>query len=146
MFLVPVGRHSSDFSRSIERLFDEHFFDRFTTPTAADSSARTPALDITETAQAYVVQADLPGVAREDVKVQIEGRRISLSAAVRQDNEARPSERRLYRERASGAFARSFTLPVEIDQSASEARLDNGVLTLTLAKRGAATASQLEVH
>ena len=146
MFLVPIGRHSKDFSRSIERLFDEHFFDRFAAPAAAEGSSRTPALDITDTAQAYVVQADLPGVAREDVKVQIEGRRISLSAQVRQDGEARTGERLLYRERSSGTFARSFTLPVEIDQSASEARLDNGVLTLTLAKRGATTASQLEVH
>lgn len=146
MFLVPMGRHASDFSRSIERLFDDNLFDRVPTPVATEATARAPALDIMETERGYVVHADLPGVGKQDVKVQIEGRRVSVSAEVRQRSEHKDGQRLLYRERSSSAFARSFTLPVEIDQTASEARLDNGMLTLTLVKRGATSAAQLEVH
>jgi HSP20 family protein len=146
MFVVPMSRHANEFSRSIERLFDDAFVDRLATACASQTAARAPALDIKDTGPGYVVQAELPGVAKEDVKVQIEGRRVSLSAELRQASETKDGERLLYRERASSAFARSFTLPVEIDQVASQARLDHGVLTLTLVKKGATTASQLEVH
>lgn len=147
MFVVPMGRRTSEFSRSIERLFDDAFFDRVMTTTTAEAAApRAPALDIRETPRGYIVQADMPGVAREDVKVQIEGRRVSLSAELRQTADTEEGERLLHRERASSAFARSFTLPADIDQAASQARLDAGVLTLTLVKRSATSASQLEVH
>jgi HSP20 family protein len=146
MFLVPMGRHAGDFSRSIERLFDDALFDRRAQPAAAESASRAPAIDIHETEQGYLVLADLPGVAREDVKVQIEGRRVSVSAPVRPQVEPTEGARVLYRERSAGSFARSFTLPVEIDQTASGARLEHGVLTLTLVKRSATSATRLEVH
>jgi hypothetical protein len=57
-----------------------------------------------------------------------------------------PIERIVYRERTAGSYARRFTLPAEVDQSQSAARLDNGVLTLTLGKRSAAASAQLTVN
>jgi HSP20 family protein len=100
----------------------------------------------------------VPGVAREDVKVSIEGRRVSITAQARAPQPGKPAAaegaaeapaadapkaaepRLLLRERAIASYARSLVLPSEIDQSASQAKLDNGVLTLTLAKRSPATA------
>ncbi|MBN8486178.1 MAG: Hsp20/alpha crystallin family protein [Burkholderiales bacterium] len=146
MILVPMGRHASEFSRSIERLFDDRFLDRVAVPACAETASRAPAIDVRETERGYVVNADLPGVAKEDVKVQIEGRRVNLSAEVRQGSEQREGERLLHRERSVSTFSRSFALPAEIDQAASAARLDHGVLTLTLVKRSAGNATQLEVH
>jgi len=153
MFIVPVSRRAVPTSRSFDRLFDDAFDRFFAHPSSNDSvPARRPAIDVTESDSQYVVTLDVPGVSREDVKVSIDGRKVAIVAEARQaepvaDEAAQPTasdERVIVRERAVASFARSFTLPKEIDQSASQAKLDNGVLTLTLTKR-APTASQLTV-
>jgi HSP20 family protein len=107
-------------------------------------TARTPALDIGEDDQAYSVTVDMPGVAKEAVKVRVEGRRIHIETA---GDEAAPTDgsRLVYRERRAARYARSFALPVEIDQARSEARFENGVLTLKLAKRVAENGGLLTV-
>ena len=63
-----------------------------------------------------------------------------------QSSEKKDGERVLYAERSVASFARSFTLPVEVDQAESSARMEHGVLTLQLAKRGAVRATQLTVN
>ena len=105
-----------------------------------------PALDVAETERAYTVRLDLPGVAKEDVKIAIEGRRVTVEASTAQSSEKKDGERVLYAERSMASYARSFTLPVEVDQAESSARMDHGVLTLQLAKRGAVRATQLTVN
>ena len=107
-------------------------------------AARTPALDISEDDQAYHVTVDMPGVAKEAVKVRVEGRRVAIETAT---EDAAPSDgsRLLYRERRAARYARSFSLPVDIEQGRSEARFENGVLTLKLAKRVAENGGLLTV-
>ena len=148
MFLVPfspASRSASDFARSIERIFDDGFFDR-PAASGAEVAQRSPALDVAETEGGYSVSLDLPGVAKEAVKIAIDGRRVSVSAQTQREETKKDGERVIYRERSSASFARSFTLPEEIDQEASQAKLDNGVLALTLAKKRAAAAKQLTVN
>jgi HSP20 family protein len=107
-------------------------------------AARTPALDVSEDDKGYRVTVDMPGVAKEAVKVRVEGRRVSIETAT---EEATPTDgsRLLYRERRAARYARSFSLPAEIDQGQSEARFENGVLTLNLVKRVAENGGQLTV-
>jgi HSP20 family protein len=143
MFLVPVTRSSSDLARSFDRLFDDNFDRLFGNGSTA---LRSPSLDVTETESGYKVVIDLPGVAKEDVKITIEGRQVSVSAATQREDVRKDGERVLYRERSTSSFARSFTLPQEVDQESSQARLDNGVLTLNLARRRLATGKQLTVN
>lgn len=143
MFLVPVTRSTSELARSFDRLFDDNF-DRFFGN--GNSSLRSPALDVTETETGYKVAIDLPGVAKEDVKITIEGRQVSVSATTQREDVRKDGERVLYRERATSSFARSFTLPQEVDQESSQARLDNGVLTLNLARKRLAVGKQLTVN
>ena len=147
MYLVPVSRRSTEWSR----LFDD--IDRyFGAPAAAATGAATgaatvsPALDVTESPSAWTVKLDLPGVAKEDVKVAIDGNQVSVQAQSRQETERSEGERIVYRERSTGCYARRFTLPAEVDQSQSAARLDHGVLTLTLGKRSAAASAHLAVN
>ena len=143
MFLVPMTRQSADLARSFDRLFDESLFGA---PSRAEAPAtRSPALDVAETERSYTVKLDLPGVAKEDVKVSIDGRRISVEAQTRKDEEKKEGDRVVYRERSVSSYARSFTVAVDIDQGESGAKLENGVLTLTLAKRGAPASAQLSV-
>jgi HSP20 family protein len=96
--------------------------------------ARTPALDVSEDDKAYHVTVDMPGIAKEAVQVRVEGRRVSIETTAK---EATPTDgsRVLYSERRAARYARNFSLPAEIDQAQSEARFENGVLTLKLTKR-----------
>ena len=99
-----------------------------------------------ETERSYTVKLDLPGAAKEDVKISIEGRRVTVEATTVRNDEKKDGERVLYAERSVASYARSFTLPVEVDQAESSAKMEHGVLTLQLAKRGATKASQLTVN
>ena len=147
MFLVPMTREAREMARSFDRLFDDTFGGLLGTPAAGkgEVAARSPALDVAESDRAYTVKLDLPGVAKEDVKVSIDGRRISVEAQTRKDEEKKEGDRVVYRERSVSSYARSFTVAVDIDQGESGAKLENGVLTLTLAKRGAPASAQLSV-
>lgn len=138
MFLVPVARSASDLSRSFDRLFDSAF--------SAESALRSPSLDVAETEGGYTVLIDIPGVSKDDVKITIDGRRVDVSAQTQRDETKKEGERLIYRERAASRFARSFTLPEEVDQDASQAKLDSGVLSLTLAKKRAAAAKHLTIN
>lgn len=152
MFIVPVSRRASANVHGFDRLFDVAF-DRLLSQPADDSApVRRPAIDVSESDAGYVVTLDVPGVTRADVKVSIDGRRVSVVAEARAadapaDAADAPKnvDRVILRERAVASFARSFTLQAEIDQSSSQAKLDNGVLTLTLTKRHAAS-TQLTVN
>jgi len=156
MFIVPVSRRASANVRGFDRLFDVAF-DRLLSQPADDAApVRRPAIDVSESDSGYVVTLDVPGVTREDVKVSIDGRRVSIVAeaaatASSADADAaaadapRSADRVILRERAFASFARSFTLQSEIDQASSQAKLDNGVLTLTLTKRHPAS-TQLTVN
>jgi HSP20 family protein len=146
MFLAPMTRNTQ-WARSFDRLFDESL-DRWLAPTAAAQNdvARSPALDIAESDQAYTVTLDLPGVAKDDVKVSIEGRRVSIEARATKTQERKDGDRVIYRERAESSCARSFALPTDVDQDRSSAKLDNGVLKLELAKRRTATAAQIAIN
>ena len=154
MFIVPVSRRASANVRGFDRLFDDAFDRLFNASAVSDTApVRRPAIDVTESDSGYVVTLDVPGVTREDVKVSIDGRRVSIVAEARSpeaasessDEAAADAPRLVLRERAAASFARSFTLQSEIDQAASQAKLDNGVLTLTLTKRHA-SATQLTVN
>lgn len=141
MFIVPSSRESRQFNR----LFDDAF-ERVFSPAAVEGVAsRSPALDIVESENAYTVKIEMPGVAKEDVRVAIEGRQVNVQAQAEAQDERKEGERLVYRERSVASFARSFTLPAEVDQAESGARLEHGVLTLTLPKRSARSAAQITV-
>ena len=132
MFFVPVSRDL----RQRAHLFD-----------AVESApSRSPALDVAETDIGYTVKLEMPGVAKDDIKVSVEGRKVSLQAQSVNTDEKKDGERVLYRERTATSYARSFTLPVEVDQAESGAKLEHGVLTLTLPKRNVRAAAQITVN
>jgi HSP20 family protein len=149
MFIVPVSHRAAVRGRHFDRLLDTAFDQLFAQPAADSAPVRRPAIDVSESDKGYVVTLDVPGVTREDVKVSIDGRRVSIVAEARiaeataaaptgaDDAAPKTTDRVVLRERALASFARSFTLQSEIDQSSSQARLENGVLTLTLTKRSA---------
>lgn len=145
MFLVPLSRNASGLARSFDRLFDDSI-DQFFAPAAQAGKLRSPALDVSESERAYTVKLDLPGVAKEDVKIAIDGRRVSVEAQTRKEEEKKEGDRVVYRERSLASFARSFSVAADIDQAESSAKLEHGVLTLTLTKRGTPAAARITVN
>ncbi len=148
MFLVPMTRESRDLARSFDRLFDETFGSAaFGVPaTRGEATTRSPALDVAESDRTYTVKLEVPGVKKEDVKVTVDGRRVSIQAQSVTSQEKKEADRLIHCERSVSSYARSFTLPVEVDQAGANARLEHGVLTLELPKRGATAAAQIAIN
>jgi HSP20 family protein len=103
-------------------------------------------MDVKEDDNAYTVHADIPGVKKEDIQVNIEGNQVSISAETRLEKEEKKGEKVLRSERYVGKVARSFTLAHEIDEAKSEARYSDGVLLLTLPKKAVTSARKLAVQ
>jgi HSP20 family protein len=147
MFVLPLSHAVSRRAlghRAFDRLFDESL-DRFL-GSAVAGATRTPALDVTEADTAYTLQLDVPGVAKEQLKVTVEGRRVNIETLEQDSAEPKDGQRVLYRERSAVRYARTVSLPAEVDQAASQARIDNGVLTLTLPKKVPTGARQISVE
>ncbi len=103
-------------------------------------------IDVSEKGNAYVVHAEIPGVKKEDIQVNIDGDQVSISAETRTEKEVKEDERVLHRERHYGKVARVFRLGADIDQSAANAKFVDGVLELTLPKRAEAAGRQLTIQ
>jgi HSP20 family protein len=146
MFLVPINRSASGWLRNFDHLFDESLDRLFSGAAASAAWARSPSLDVAESDQAYTVTLDLPGVVKDDVKVSIEGRRVSIEAKSAKGGDRKDGDRVLLRERAASTCSRSFVLPAELDDARSNAKLEHGVLTLELVKRRATPATKITVN
>ena len=122
-------------------LFDDFFKDIapgfYVRPLHGDSLPAPSQIkvDVKETDGGYTVQAEVPGVPKEDIHVSVEGNVVSLRAEVRQLDQKTEGEKVLRSERYYGSVARSFQLPADIDAAQATAKYDNGILTLTLPKK-----------
>jgi HSP20 family protein len=103
-------------------------------------------VDVKETPQAYTLEAEVPGVSKEDIHVNVEGNVVTLRTEVKQQDRQTDGEKLLRSERYYGAVSRSFQMPVDIDNSAAKARYENGVLQLVLPKKLASVAQRLTVE
>ena len=103
-------------------------------------------VDVLETPAAYTVQADIAGVRKEDIHVEIEGNEVLIGAEVKRESEAKEGERVLRTERFFGKTARRFALPQEIDEANAEAKYNDGVLELTLPKKAAVTGRRVAIQ
>ncbi len=104
----------------------------------------SPSADISETEKEYLIRAELPGVKKEDVKVTMEQGMITVSGERRQQKEDK-SEKFHRIETFQGSFARSFTLPDDVDTSAVRCESREGVLTVHLPKQPQKKSSPVEI-
>ena len=131
-------------------LFDEFVRDvspgYFVKPLHGDALPSQIRVDIKENEKAYSVQAEIPGVSKEDIHVSLDGGVVTLSAEIRQQDSQASNDQVLRSERYYGAVSRSFQLPQEIDIGNAKARYDNGVLMLSLPKKAQASSSRLAIE
>jgi len=102
-------------------------------------------VDVKERDGAFEVQAEIPGVKKEDIGIELDGNTVSLRAEVRQQD-SRNEDRVMRSERYYGAVSRSFQLPADIDEAKAKARYQDGVLTLTLPKKTGAKSQRLTIE
>jgi len=130
--------------------FAHHGFDDlirgFIRPVRVEKAAAPIKVDVVETDAAYVVKAEMPGVSKDEIQVSIEGGVVTIGAEVKRENETKDGERVIRTERYSGSVYRAFTLPVDIDEAASTAKYENGVLELTLTKKQTAAVRKLTIQ
>ncbi|HMK13801.1 MAG TPA: Hsp20/alpha crystallin family protein [Burkholderiales bacterium] len=102
-------------------------------------------IDVSENDKSYTVRADIPGVKKEDIAVNIDDNQVSISAEVKEEKEKKNGDRVVHKERYYGNVYRSFTLPQDVDDKAAKAHYEQGVLELTLPKKAVSKAKQLAI-
>lgn len=102
-------------------------------------------VDITENDKEYLVTAEIPGAKKEDVRVSIDGSYVSIAADINKDEE-RKSGRSIVRETFRGSVSRGFSLASEVDDKNAVAKLEDGILRLTLPKREGASQKLLKIQ
>jgi HSP20 family protein len=127
--------------REMDRLF-EHFVGREASSSLGEVE---PAMEVAETPQAVIVKAQVPGVSKEHLQVNVTENALTLKGEVKEDT---TTEEKHYhrREFHYGAFARTITLPTTVQAEHATAQLKDGVLEVTIPKREATTAKDVPIQ
>jgi HSP20 family protein len=141
---TPMGNLQS-FQHEMNRMVNEFFGGGNGEAAGTELSSWTPAVDIHETDDGYVIKAELPGVSKDDVSIDIHQNTLTLRG--QRKHEAEVKQDKYHRvERAYGTFQRSFTLPAMIDQEKVQATYKDGVLELHLPKSEAAKPKRIAIN
>jgi HSP20 family protein len=133
---------------AIDDIFDDLMKGYIVRPVHYPAEPQTQAsikMDVHENDHAYSVHAEIPGVRKEEIHVTIDGSTVAISAETRRESEQKEGDKVLRSERYYGKLYRSFTLGQELDETNAKARFENGVLILTLPKRGTASAKKIAI-
>jgi len=140
------GKDLLDFEKEFRRVFDQlnPFGGEKSVMDLYESSVWSPLTDILEDKDHFILKCDLPGISKEDVKIQVSGGKLSISGERKQETEKK--EQNYHRiERVTGKFFRSFTLPDLIRQDEIRAEFDKGQLTITIPKAEAIKPREIPV-
>lgn len=104
----------------------------------------TPALDISDTNEAVIVKAEVPGIEPKEIKVSMVNQLLTIAGEKKYEQEEK--EEKFYRmERSSGSFVRTINIPVPVDASKVVATFKNGLLTITMPKTAAAKGTTIPI-
>ena len=139
---TPMGNLYA-FQHEMNRMFDQCF--RSGHGEEATGSTWRPSVDVYETDNAWVITAELPGVSKDDVSIDVHENRLTLRG--QRKHEADMKDEHYHRvERSYGAFQRSFTLPTTVDAEKAEASFKDGVLELRLPRLESAKPRQIAIQ
>jgi HSP20 family protein len=123
----------------MDRLFEDFFPARWFRPRV--SGVRMPAIDLKETENELILKADLPGVKKEDLTVEVTRDAVTVKGETHEGKEEKREDYH-YSERVWGSFERLVPLPVEVKAEAAKAKFADGVLEISVPKSEAAKAKQ----
>jgi Molecular chaperone (small heat shock protein) len=128
--------------------FDD--FDRivesFLRPTYARSVNFQPSCDISESKDHYLVSFDMPGVKKEDIKIDVQENNLIISGERQREMKEQNQEGAFYNERSYGKFERTFVMPKSVDVERIEAHYENGVLNVALPKAETAKPRTIQIQ
>jgi HSP20 family protein len=128
--------------REMNRMFDGFF--RGTNDEYYVISSWTPAVDIAEHDDEYLVKVELPGINKDEVKLTLENNILTIRGEKKQEKETKKESYHRV-ERSYGSFQRSFTLPAAVKADRIDASYKDGILTVSLPKAEEAKPKQIEV-
>ena len=111
-----------------------------------ENAPLAPRMNVIDTGAAYRIEAELPGVTREEIKISVDKKRVSVEAESAVANETAEGEKALLTERTSRKYSRALTLASEVDDAEAVAKFENGVLSLTLPKKAADQPRQITIQ
>lgn len=136
-FISSLPREAEELRTRMSRLFQEplarFFGEPFPTEVAPQPLGWYPSVEISESANEYIVAAELPGMKQEDVKVEFEDGVLSISGEKQEEKKEEDRRYHLW-ERSYGTFLRTFSLPTAVNQEKITADMTEGVLTIRLPK------------
>jgi len=130
--------------REINKMFDNFFRGGGQADEATSLSLWTPAVDITEGDNEFIVKVELPGVKKDDVKITLESNILTIKGEKKQDGEEKKQDYHRV-ERSYGAFQRSFNLPTAVKAEKIDAVYNDGILSISIPKAEEAKPKQIEV-
>ena len=136
-------REVSRLRREMDRLWDDYFGAgrRGLQPLQAEFA---PAVDVTETAEAVVVKAEVPGMDAKDINISVTGDVLTIKGEKKSEREEKEESYHLV-ERSYGSFSRSLVLPAAVVLDNIEAKYDKGVLTVTCPKKEEVKPKAIEI-
>lgn len=133
---------SSPFGTDMERIFNQFFGTG--TPTRSEQALSTP-LELSEQEGAFLVRAEVPGVAPDDVVVELEDDVLTISGEKKEESTSEEGGRS-YTERRYGSFRRSLQLPASVDPESVRATHAHGVVTVKLLKAAAQRSRRISIE
>ena len=135
------------YSYPLDETFDDFFKGFFVRPMTFENQSQGQfRIDVKEGDGAYVVQAEIPGVKKDDINVTINGNQVAISAEVKRQREDKQGEKVLRSERYYGKVYRAFSLAQDVDEASAQAKYNEGVLELRLPKKAAVTSKKLAIQ
>jgi HSP20 family protein len=125
----------SGFDRLLERFRTDFFGDY----------VWSPAVDIADTGENIVIKAEVPGFDKKNINISLTGDTITISGKIQEEKEEKKTHY-LYKERVTGGFTRSFTLPVPVDRNKVKATCKDGILEIVLPKAEEAKAKEVKIE
>ena len=130
---LPIPRVLDRLHHEMNRVFSDFFRGDLVDDGSFFSGSWSPAVDVSETDDSYIIRAELPGMKKEDVKVTVNNSLVTIQGEKKIESEEK--DRTYHRiERSYGSFERSFNLPSAVKSGSIEAKYDEGLLTVTLPK------------
>lgn len=150
--LYPILRSRTSAPNVWEDMFNvrnefDRLFDRWAGRDANGLAAWMPPVDVRETEDSLIVEAELPGLTTDDVDVRVENGVLTISGEKKHTvEEAKDEPNYHFFERRYGRFERSFTLPRSVDAEHVQAQFDNGILTVALPKTETAKPRRIQIQ
>ncbi|OFZ30050.1 MAG: hypothetical protein A2622_09345 [Bdellovibrionales bacterium RIFCSPHIGHO2_01_FULL_40_29] len=140
---VGPFRDFSDIQESFDRLFSE--VSNLKRSSGMPSMSFVPSCDITEDGNKFIMKFDMPGVTRDQIRVEADKDILTIHAE-RKEEKKSESKKKYLSEVYYGSYTRSFNLPGLVDEKQIDAKFENGVLTVVVPRTDIAQAKQIPVH